>query len=218
MAEKSPNLPSAHAPVRGSCPSLRPPTSALPRVHQISVSPGGVPKRPVPRARLTFAGVEGDEQRDKRRHGGPDRAVCLFSLEVIELLRAEGHPIQPGSTGENLTIHGLDWAALVPGTRLAIGAENVASVECQTTNAARPPQGSPTLARHSPLNTCHLEITSYTQPCSTIRESFAGLDHRRIQQNLHPGQSRLYARVLREGVVTVGDPVRIMTPSSVAGE
>ncbi|MFN7022189.1 MAG: MOSC domain-containing protein [Phycisphaerales bacterium] len=187
-------------------------------MHQISVSAGGVPKRPVPRARVTVAGIEGDDQNDKRHHGGPDRAVCLFSLEVIELLRAEGHPIRPGSTGENLTIHGLDWGTLVPGTRLAIGAQDVPGGECQPPDAQRSsPAPSPATCR-SPLDACHLEVTSYTQPCSTIRGSFLGLDHRRIQQSLHPGQSRLYARVLREGIIAVGDPVRIMPPSSDTAE
>jgi len=40
---------------------------------------------------------------------------------VIEALQAEGHPINPGSAGENITIAGLDWAALAPGQVLAIG-------------------------------------------------------------------------------------------------
>jgi len=65
-------------------------------VHQISISQGGVPKRPVPSATVTETGVEGDRHRNPRLHGGPQRAVCLFSLEVIERLRAEGHPIAPG--------------------------------------------------------------------------------------------------------------------------
>jgi MOSC domain-containing protein YiiM len=45
----------------------------------------------------------------------------LFSLEVIERLRGEGHPIGPGTTGENITVEGLDWSLLVPGARLRIG-------------------------------------------------------------------------------------------------
>src|SRR5437899_862580 len=82
--------------------------STHPYVHQINVSNGGVPKHPVPEARITVDGVAGDCQRSPKIHGGPDRAVCLFSLEVIEALRAEGHSIAPGSSGENLTLAGLD--------------------------------------------------------------------------------------------------------------
>ncbi|PYM54959.1 MAG: MOSC domain-containing protein, partial [Candidatus Rokuibacteriota bacterium] len=51
------------------------------RIAQVNVSPGGVPKRPVPEARVTPLGIEGDGHRDRERHGGPERALCLFALE-----------------------------------------------------------------------------------------------------------------------------------------
>src|SRR5438093_13621252 len=88
---------------------------AFPHVHQISVSNGGVPKLPVPEARVTVEGVSGDRQRSPKIHGGPDRAVCLYSLEAIDKLQAEGHPIRPGPSGEHLTLRGVDWAALEAG-------------------------------------------------------------------------------------------------------
>jgi MOSC domain-containing protein YiiM len=87
------------------------------RVARLNVSDGGVPKLPVAEARLTPTGLVGDRQRFPLIHGGPDRALSLFSLEIIERLRAEGHPIEPGSTGENLTVAGLDCPAC--GSRLA---------------------------------------------------------------------------------------------------
>jgi MOSC domain-containing protein YiiM len=90
-------------------------------VHQINVSDGGVPKLPVNRVTIDANGVSGDRQADLRNHGGPDKAVCLYSLEVIEGFQAEGHAIAPGSAGENLTIRGLDWSSVVPGARLRIG-------------------------------------------------------------------------------------------------
>ena len=92
----------------------RPP---YPHVCQISVSDGGVPKRPVLEAVITKAGVEGDRQQNLKFHGGPDRAVCLYSLELIERLQDEGHSIDAGSSGENLTISGLEWEKLKPGDR-----------------------------------------------------------------------------------------------------
>lgn len=150
------------------------------RVEQISVSDGGVPKLPVPRARLTANGVEGDRQQNLKAHGGPDRAVCLFSAEVVERLRAEGHPIEAGSAGENLTVSGLDWALVVPGARLRIG------------------------------DTAVLEVTGYTSPCRWIAGSFADGDFTRISQDKHPGESRVYARVWVEGEVTEGDPVEVV--------
>ena len=92
------------------------------RIHQINVNAnGGVPKQRVAVARLEMGGVSGDKQNHRRFHGGPMRAVCLYSLELIEQLQAEGHPIVPGSTGENLTISGLNWDEMKSGVRLQIG-------------------------------------------------------------------------------------------------
>ena len=85
------------------------------RIVQISVSPGGVPKRAVTLARVTTMGVQGDAQRNRTHHGGPERALCLFSQDRIRALQSEGHPIRPGSIGENLTIEGIDWSLVTPG-------------------------------------------------------------------------------------------------------
>jgi MOSC domain-containing protein YiiM len=90
-------------------------------IVSINVSPGGVPKLPVPSAHATAAGLAGDRQRNLEVHGGPDRALCLYSMDRIEALQAEGHPIAPGTTGENLTLRGLPWDMVTPGARLRIG-------------------------------------------------------------------------------------------------
>ena len=91
-------------------------------VVSVNVNPeGGVPKHPVDGAILGTGGVEGDRQNDLRYHGGPDRAVSIFSSERIQSLRGEGHPINPGSTGENITIGGLDWNEIGPGKIVLIG-------------------------------------------------------------------------------------------------
>ena len=158
--------------------------SGIARIVRISVSPGGVPKQGVPSARVSSLGVEGDGHRDHRRDGGPDRALCLFSHERIAALRAEGHPIAPGSIGENLTIAGIDWAEVTPGTCLLLGPEVVA------------------------------QVTDFTSPCANITESFRDRDHSRVSQLRHPGHSRVYARVLREGTITSGDPVRLVAPET----
>jgi MOSC domain-containing protein YiiM len=155
-------------------------------IASINVSPGGVPKRPVPSARLSAAGVEGDRQRDREHHGGPDRAVCLYALERIEALQREGHSIAPGTTGENLTVHGLDWDTVVPGASLAVGGVT-------------------------------LEITAFASPCKSIRASFADDNSNRISAKLHPGWSRVYARVIGEGDVHVGDAVHVVDRLSYPG-
>lgn len=90
-------------------------------VAQVSVSDGGVPKRPVTEVDVTPRGLVGDRQAARQHHGRPWQALCLWSTEVIDGLQAEGHPISPGAAGENVTLVGIDWAALRPGTRLRIG-------------------------------------------------------------------------------------------------
>lgn len=150
------------------------------RIVQISVSPGGVPKRPVESADVTAGGVVGDAQRDLEHHGGPDRALCLFPMELIRTLQAEGHPIAPGHIGENLTVEGLDWDTVAPGVRLLLGEDVL------------------------------VEVTRYTSPCGNIRAAFMGGNYARVSQKRHPGASRVYARVLRTGAIRRGDPVRLL--------
>jgi len=149
------------------------------RVESINRSRGGVPKLPSAGGVITASGLHGDAQRDLRFHGGPHRAVSLYSLDLIAALQAEGHPIAPGTTGENLTLSGLEWAHLVPGAVLRLG-EGI-----------------------------RLEVTSYAHPCANIRGSFADGQVARISQKIHPGWSRVYARVLESGQVNVGDRVTL---------
>ena len=150
------------------------------RIFQLNRSNGGVPKLAVREAFLDESGLEGDRQRDLRFHGGPERALCLFPLELIIELQAEGHPVFPGSVGENVTVRGLEWSRIEPGSRLSLGDEAL------------------------------VEITSYTAPCKTIAASFIGGEFKRISQKLRPGDSRLYARVLRPGRISVGHAVKLL--------
>ena len=90
-------------------------------IAQISTSGGGVPKRPVDTAEVGRRGLVGDRQATRQHHGRPFQALCLWSADVIEQLRAEGHPIAPGLAGENLTLSGIDWATIRPGVQLRIG-------------------------------------------------------------------------------------------------
>lgn len=109
------------------------PSGRAGRVVGLQRSGGGVPKMGVERTRVLLTGMEGDWQRDRRHHGGPDRALCLYSMELIDALVAEGHPIAPGTVGENVTIEGVDWRDMRPGARVTIG-----TVEVELTDFAAP--------------------------------------------------------------------------------
>jgi MOSC domain-containing protein YiiM len=96
--------------------------ASIGRIESINVSGGGVPKVSRPEAWISSNGVYGDAQADRRLHGGPDRAVCIYSLEVIRALQNEGHPVGVGTAGENLTISGVSWELVAPGTVWRAGA------------------------------------------------------------------------------------------------
>jgi MOSC domain-containing protein YiiM len=151
------------------------------RVFQINISQGGVPKLAVQEAVVTDLGLVGDRQRNQEVHGGPERAVCLYSLENILALQAEGHPVFPGAQGENLTLAGIGWNLCTPGARLQFGAQVL------------------------------LEITRYTQPCNNLRPYFIAQDYSRVAHNQHPGWSRVYTRVLQGGKIQIGDPVVLLS-------
>lgn len=151
-----------------------------PRIVQLSISRGGVPKTAVAVAHVTASGLAGDGHRDQEHHGGPERAVCLYALEALHGLQAEGHDVGPGTLGENVTVEGLDWETVGPGARLLLG------------------------------DGVLLEVTRYTTPCTTIMRAFKDGEYSRVSHTRHPGWSRVYARVLRGGVLRPGDAVRLL--------
>ena len=153
-------------------------------IASINLSNGGVPKGRVDDAKVSRLGLQNDDHNDKKHHGGPERAVCVYSLERIRALQGEGHPIDVGTAGENVTVEGVDWDLVVPGTRISLGEEVL------------------------------LEVTDYTSPCKTIKESFIDGRFVRISQKLHPGWSRVYTRVLSEGEISSGDAVAVSSPSA----
>jgi MOSC domain-containing protein YiiM len=153
-------------------------------IRAINLSSGGVPKKSVDDAQVARSGIVGDAQNDTKHHGGPERAMCLYSLELIQALQREGHPIDIGTIGENVTVEGLNWDLVVPGARIRCGEQ------------------------------VELEVVSFTRPCKTIRDSFIDGLFRRISQLFHPGWSRVYARVLSEGKIRRGDRVEVIGPRS----
>ena len=150
-------------------------------IVQVNISKGGVPKLPVMEAEVGENGILGDGHNQSLAiHGGPERALCLYSLERIEALAEEGHPIFAGATGENVTLRGLDWDAVVPGVQLRLGPHVL------------------------------LEVTRYTTPCLTNARWFVEGNFKRMHQSLHPGWSRVYARVVTGGLIRPGDAAELV--------
>jgi MOSC domain-containing protein YiiM len=80
-------------------------------------------KEPV-EGRITVRGVnlDGDDQADRRVHGGPDKAVYAYSAEDYVWWSAElGRDLAPGTFGDNLTVEGLDLRDAVVGSRWRVG-------------------------------------------------------------------------------------------------
>jgi MOSC domain-containing protein YiiM/SAM-dependent methyltransferase len=151
-------------------------------VASVNISPGGVPKRPIAGARIHWRGVEGDAHSTPEPiHGTPEQAVCLYAVEAIGRVRADGHQAFPGAYGENLTLLGLDWGGLRRGDRLRIGDAG-------------------------PL----LHLTDYASPCDTQERWFTDGRYGRISPRKHPEDARWYTSVVEEGWVAPGDRVRLI--------
>jgi MOSC domain-containing protein YiiM len=150
------------------------------RVVSVNVNQGGVPKLPVAEQWVGSLGLADDRHLEPEpSHGGVHQAVCLYSMEAIERLVAEGHNAFPGAFGENLTLEGIEMGSLAEGDRLAIGDGGLV-----------------------------IEMTWNAAPCKKQAQWFSDGRFARISQKTHPNEARWYARVVSEGPVRPGDPVR----------
>jgi len=147
---------------------------------------GSVPKRRLRAGFVSRTGVMFDRQASPYiaawgGHGGLDKAVCLFDARSLSSLAREGHPISPGSIGEQLLLDGLPWADVArPEARLQVGRDVL------------------------------LEVSEVTMPCGTIRGSFLAGNNSAVDARKRAGCSRWCARVLRDGWVRAGDRVLVL--------
>jgi len=150
------------------------------RVVSVNVNHGGVPKLPVAEQWVGSLGLADDRHIEPEpSHGGAYQAVCLYSMEAIERLVAEGHNAFPGAFGENLTLEGIEMASLAEG-ELRPNADGGVVIE-MTWNAA---------------------------PFTKQAQWFSDGRFARISHKTHPNEARWYARVVNEGPVRPGDAVR----------
>ena len=84
----------------------------------------GIWKSPIDSASVMVRGVnlDGDDQADRRVHGGPDKAVYAYAEEDYAFWKeAERLAVSPGLFGENLTVRGLELRDAVVGERWRVG-------------------------------------------------------------------------------------------------
>ena len=66
--------------------------------------------------------LEGDDQADRKAHGGPDKAIYAYAVEDLRWWERElGRSLQHGQFGENLTTEGIDVNEALVGERWKVG-------------------------------------------------------------------------------------------------
>ncbi len=91
--------------------------------------------------KVTRLGLEGDDQGNKKLHGGIYKAICVYPSEHYDHWKAElGNPgLSFGDFGENLTTAGLMEGDIYLGDRLRIGSAEIVVTQprepCITLNA-----------------------------------------------------------------------------------
>ncbi|HEY3671843.1 MAG TPA: MOSC domain-containing protein [Acidimicrobiia bacterium] len=147
----------------------------------------GIWKSPLD-GRVAVRGVNlaGDDQADRRVHGGPDKAVYAYAVEDYawwsqELGRDVGQELGPGTFGENLTVEGVDLGALVIGTRWLVG-------------------------------TTELEVAQPRQPCFKLGIRMGDAEF--VDRFDEAARFGAYLRIVREGDVGAGDEITIVPPAT----
>ncbi|KQR15844.1 MULTISPECIES: MOSC domain-containing protein [Xanthomonas] len=125
-------------------------------------------------------GLQGDEQGDRRVHGGPDKAIHHYPRDHYAAWRNEigAHALleAAGAFGENLSSTGLTEATVCLGDRFRLG-------------------------------TAVVEVSQLRQPCWKLSDRFGVRDMaRRVQET---GRTGWYYRVLQPGAVASGDTLTL---------
>jgi MOSC domain-containing protein YiiM len=149
--------------------------------------PSGIHKSPCAGpVSVTETGLAGDGQGDRKRHGGPEKALHHYPAEHYAAWRQEMPDLDsalrpPGAFGENLSTTGLDENSVCLGDVFDLG-------------------------------TARVQVAQGRQPCWRLNVHF-GRKYmaRRVQAT---GRTGWYYRVLTPGVVAPGDRlVRVHSPN-----
>ena len=142
----------------------------------------GIAKTPVDRPlRLGPEGFEGDEQGDRKLHGGPEKAVHHYAAEHYPVWRGELGALPAlgiaGGFGENLSTTGLTEATVAVGDIFRLG-------------------------------TALIQVSQGRQPCWKLNRRFGIADMAaRVQKT---GRTGWYYRVLETGTVAPGDAMTLI--------
>lgn len=145
-------------------------------------APSGIDKRPISGAvRLLRDGLEGDEQGDRKVHGGPEKAVHHYPHDHYVNWREDigdnVHLDAAGGFGENISTTGLTEQNVAVGDRFRLGSALV-------------------------------EVSQGRQPCWKLNSRFSVGDMAiRVQKT---GRTGWYYRVIEEGMVSEGDTMRLV--------
>ena len=75
---------------------------------------------------LGSEGFEGDTVADRRNHGGPDKAVCVYPASRYDAWQARyGHALRRPAFGENLLVAGVDEQGVCVGDVISLGSAMV---------------------------------------------------------------------------------------------
>jgi MOSC domain-containing protein YiiM len=125
-------------------------------------------------------GLVGDDQVDKRHHGGVEQAVYAYAREDAEWWSGElGYEITPGRFGENLSTSRLDVTGAVLGERWRVGDDGLV-----------------------------LEVSSPRVPCTTFQGWMD--EPQWVKRFTEHGAPGAYLRVVTEGTVGAGDEIEVM--------
>lgn len=157
------------------------------RALQLNVKPRtpgepGLPKRPVPAARVMPEGMDGDfnDWRSANLPGDRKQAILLVTTDLLGQLQNEGWPVKPGDLGENITLDGIAETSLGVGVRLAIGDVT-------------------------------LEVTEPCDPCTRLYTlPYVGTERGPAFLRATAGRRGWYASVIRAGAITQGAPAAII--------
>jgi len=97
----------------------------LPQEHRYGprkIAQTGGYKTPVPEAYLHWTNLDGDRQADLENHGGPDKAVCVYSFDHYPYWEEwSGRKLNPGTFSENFTISGIRETEVCIGDTYKVG-------------------------------------------------------------------------------------------------